>query len=105
MAAEQIIQGAPPSIVHENLTKAGLDAGTASGVVDELKRARAEALKVAAKKNLFYGAFWCVGGLAVTAITYQAAADMGGGRFLIAWGAVLVGAVQFLRGLTQLSGE
>jgi hypothetical protein len=105
MAAEQMIQGAAPSVIQENLAKAGLDAGAAAHVVNELKQARAEAQKVAAQKNMFYGAFWCIGGIAVTVLTYQAASDMGGGRFIIAWGAALVGAIQFLRGLTQLSGE
>ncbi len=54
---------------------------------------------------MFYGAFWCIGGIAVTVLTYQTAADMGGSRFIIAWGAILFGAIQFLRGVTRLGGE
>jgi hypothetical protein len=105
IAAEQMIQGADPSEIEASLTQRGLDTAEAAGVVDELKRVKAETRKVAAQKNMFYGAFWCIGGIAVTVLTYQTAADMGGGRFIIAWGAMLVGAIQFLRGVTQLGGE
>jgi hypothetical protein len=54
---------------------------------------------------MFYGAPWCIGGIAVTAVTDQAASNAGGGTYIIAWGAILFGAVQFLRGLAQLGGD
>src|SRR3954471_2004438 len=41
------------------------------------------------------GAIWFAGGCAITAATYLAAGD-GGGRFFIAWGAVLFGAMQLI---------
>jgi hypothetical protein len=47
-----------------------------------------------------FGAIWCVGGIAVTALTYQMAS--GGGTFFVAWGAVLFGGIQCLKGLGQL---
>ena len=43
------------------------------------------------------GALWCVGGIVVTAVTYQVAS--GGGTYVVAWGAILFGAIQALRGL------
>jgi hypothetical protein len=51
-------------------------------------------------KNMLFGALWCFGGIVVTAMTYQAASN--GGHYIIAWGAVLFGAIQFLRGLFQV---
>jgi hypothetical protein len=45
-----------------------------------------------------YGGLWCVGGIIVTAVTYSAAS--GGGSYVVAWGAILFGAIQFFRGLT-----
>jgi hypothetical protein len=39
----------------------------------------------------------------VTAVIYQAASQ--GGHYVIAWGAVLFGAIQFLRGLFQVLGN
>jgi hypothetical protein len=55
-----------------------------------------------AKKNMLYGALWCIGGIVVTAVTYSASSD--GGRYVVAWGAIVFGAIQFFRGLMH-SGE
>jgi hypothetical protein len=55
----------------------------------------------AARQNIVVGALWCVGGIIVTAATYNAVKDTGG-TFLIAWGAILFGGIQFLKGLIQL---
>jgi len=43
------------------------------------------------------GGLVCAGGLIVTIVSATAAS--GGGRYVFAWGAILVGAVQFVRGL------
>ncbi len=48
---------------------------------------------------MIFGALWCVGGIVVTVATYRAAS--GGGAFVVAWGAILFGAIQFFRGLIQ----
>lgn len=56
-----------------------------------------------AGKNMLFGAIWCIGGTLVTALTYQAASA--GGHYIIAWGAIVFGAFQFLRGLVQLAGN
>ena len=58
------------------------------------------AYRKAGVNNMLFGAIWCVGGIVVTAVTYQAASN--GGHYIIAWGAVLFGAIQFLRGLFQV---
>jgi hypothetical protein len=49
--------------------------------------------------NMFVGALWCIGGIVVTAVTYSAAQE--GGTFVIAWGAIVFGAWQFLKGFVQ----
>lgn len=51
----------------------------------------------AAKKNMRYGLLWCVGGLAVTFGTYFLADE--GGRYLVAHGAIVWGAIQAGKGL------
>jgi len=56
-----------------------------------------ESKKEKANKDMLHGALWCVGGIIVTAITYSAAS--GGGTYIVAWGAILFGAIQFLKGL------
>jgi hypothetical protein len=51
------------------------------------------------KRRMVRGAFWFIGGAAVTAITY-AAAQWGtfGGTYVVAWGAMLYGAFQWYTG-------
>ena len=56
--------------------------------------------RTAREKKMLHGAFWCIGGILVTAITYMAAASgSGGGSYIVAWGAIIFGALQFFRGL------
>ena len=55
--------------------------------------------KEVGKKNMLYGALWFIGGVVVTIGTYSAAS--GGGSYLVAWGAILFGGIQFLQGLYQ----
>ena len=50
--------------------------------------------------NMIVGGLVCLLGLAITIGTFMASAD-GGGRFTIAYGAVIFGAIQFFRGLSQ----
>jgi len=78
----------------------GLDAATAASVVANVERFKRElgaAYHAAGLKSAGIGLLWCIGGIVVTAITYAAAS--GGGTFIVAWGAVLFGAVQAVRGL------
>lgn len=49
------------------------------------------------KRRMLYGALWAVGGTLVTTITYSAAS--GGGVYIIAWGAILFGIIDFFVGL------
>ncbi len=51
------------------------------------------------QKDMIVGAVWCLGGIVVTAVTYRAA--LAGGTYLVAWGAIVFGAIQFARGLLR----
>lgn len=53
--------------------------------------------KEKAIKDIIFGALWCIGGIVVTIVTYNAAS--GGGTYVIAWGAILFGGIQLLKGL------
>jgi hypothetical protein len=100
VAAEQMLYGVAPSRIKQTLKDRGLDAEAAATVVGKLEQTKANALKRAGKRNMFFGAMWCIGGIAVTAITYEAASQ-GGGTYVIAWGAIVFGGIQFLHGLIQ----
>jgi hypothetical protein len=102
-AAEQMRNGVAPAAIEQDLIARGLDAESASTVVQNLKQAKAKVLKEAGQKNMLFGALWCIGGTAVTVLSFASAKP--GGSYVLAWGAIIFGAVQFFRGLSQMSGE
>ena len=53
-------------------------------------------------RNMVIGGLVCIAGAAITIYSYESAASNAqGGSYTVAWGAVLFGAIQFLRGLMQ----
>ena len=104
-AAQQMHSGIAPTVIEKNLTQRGLDTEAAAIVVSNLMQAKAKALKDAGRKNMLYGALWCIGGVVVTALSYQAAANAGGGKYVLAWGAIVFGGIQFFRGMIQSMGR
>ena len=73
-----------------------------SGTVPPPAESR-ETKLAAAQKNMLVGGLWCIGGIVVTAMTYQAAVSSpSGGTYFVAWGAILFGGIQFLKGLFQI---
>jgi len=85
--------------VKQYLVRQGLDEQSASQVVDNVEQQIIVAKKERAKKDMLFGALWCGGGIVVTAATYSAAS--GGGSYVVAWGAILFGAIQFFRGVSN----
>jgi hypothetical protein len=104
-AATQMQSGASNQQIVAMLIDKGLGPDAAATVVKNLGRMRTAAVAAAGKKNMAYGALWCIGGIVVTAATYGAAASAGGGTYVVAWGAIVFGAIQFIRGLVQAFGE
>jgi len=102
-AAELMRNGTKEQAIVNNLVEQGLDAESANVVVSNLVKARKEQKQEQGKKNMGFGALWCIGGLVVTAATYSAASN--GGHYVVAWGAVVFGAIQFLQGLFQYSSS
>ena len=64
----------------------------------ELEIAARAPASAAGRSDMMNGALWGIGGAAVTLVTYQMAASHGGGTFMVAWGAMIIGALRFLRG-------
>ncbi len=100
-AAEQMRDGVPPAEIKRRLIEQGLSAEAADIVVGNLGKAIAKAKQEAGQRNMLFGALWCVGGIVVTAATFAAASNSGGGSYVVAWGAIVFGAIQFFRGLSQ----
>ena len=70
------------------LISQGLDEESAAVVVSNLEKQIKDAKKEGAKKDMLYGALWCIGGIVATV------ADFG----FIFWGAIVFGAIQFIKG-------
>jgi hypothetical protein len=81
----------------EALVNRGLDEKAAEEIVEHIEGQISEAKRARANKDMLYGALWCIGGSVITAITYSAASN--GGRYMVFWGAIIFGAVQFFKGL------
>lgn len=52
---------------------------------------------------MLVGGLWCGGGLAVTLYTHATAS--GGGTYVVAWGAIIFGGWQAIKGLAQYLGS
>ena len=73
------------------------------GKLDEMGRMQRQA---AGKRNLQRGALWFIGGCLVTGVTYfMAAGNHGGNTYVVAWGAIIIGAFRILQGWYQLSSK
>lgn len=98
-AAELMRDGVPAIEIEQRLLGRGLRPEDAATVVQNLHEARERGVRGAGRRNMLFGALWCVGGVVVTAATFNAA--QAGGGYVVAWGAILFGAIQFVMGLTQ----
>jgi hypothetical protein len=101
-AAQELNNGVSPEMVEQRLVAHGLPAEAAATVVNGLVEARSNAHKKAGQRNMLIGGLVCVVGLIVTIVTYSNAVA-GGGTYVVAWGAILFGAVQFFQGIYQSS--
>jgi hypothetical protein len=89
--------------IESKLIESGLNAQSVGLIMKDISKQRADETREAGSRNMLYGALMSVGGIVVTAITYAAA--IGGGTFIIAWGAIIFGAGLFVRGLQQHHGK
>ena len=55
-----------------------------------------------AKRNMVFGGILFAVGLMITVSSYSTGADGGGGRYVVAWGAMIFGAARFIYGLVRL---
>lgn len=101
--ADLMSDGLSESDIEAKLQEKGLDAESASMLVRNVMGLRSKAMRAAGKRDMIYGALWCIGGILVTVITFLMAS--GGGTYVVTWGAIIFGAVQFFRGLSRLQGQ
>lgn len=98
---EQMVNnGVTTAEMKKDLIDQGLSGEYAETVVSNVKREIDRGKRERGKKDMIYGALWCVGGLTVTIATYSAASN--GGTYVVAYGAIIWGAIQFFKGLTNI---
>ncbi len=100
LAAGQLASGTATAQIRTSLVERGLDDGAAAALVADVKALWRAAARAAGRKNIVVGFAWCAVGIAVTVISHESASP--GGRYVIAWGAVVFGAAQCLRGIGQV---
>jgi hypothetical protein len=109
-ALERLVKGQPTGDVRKKIIEAGYKPSQADQIVQTALRfhhereaqakLEASAYKAAGPRNMAIGGFICLVGIVVTVGT-MAMASEAGGRFILAWGAIACGAIQFFRGLMQ----
>ncbi len=92
-AANLYVGGKNSIEVKQALMERGLPENESAAIIEEFEQEITNARKGQAKKDMLYGALWCVGGLALTL------ADVG----FIFWGAILFGGIQFFKGVSRLN--
>ena len=92
-------QGLNQEQIQSALVEKGMapgEAGTVAGSFVKKEESEAVAATNAGTSNMVIGAVFFFGGIVVTAGTYMAAA--GGGTYVVAWGAIIFGGIQMVRG-------
>ncbi len=111
--AQDLSNGTQPRTIVEMLIKQGWQPGNAqqyvANVQASLTRYRASNVHRSQLANqyarhMIFGLLWAVGGTVITVATYSAASN-GGGRYVIAWGAIVFGIIDFFRGLIGWLGN
>jgi hypothetical protein len=96
-----------PSVWHAQPGKWGCDRCRAFLDTMAPALAQADVAKAAkraqAVKMIVLGLVLCVIGIIITAATHEAAVSRGGGRYVIAYGPIIVGGIRFFQGLVMLA--
>lgn len=84
--------------IKQALMNEGIHEEIAQIVIDNVEFQLEDARFLRAKKHVVYGALWLMVGLIIAAVTYSRASS-GGISYIVTWGAILIGGIQFVKGL------
>jgi lactam utilization protein B len=112
--ADCLAHNSTPAEVRKQLVVMGYSANDANHLVQAAQAQQGwgtstgaypgtDAAKAAGKRNMAIGGIVCVVGLVITLGSLTAASNSGGG-YVVAWGAIVFGAIQFFRGAAQAGG-
>jgi hypothetical protein len=121
LAAKLHADGTERAVIHRRLLDLGLKANDTTEILAEVTKPgwasaskgppgqlsvgelEKNVIRQTGRKNMAIGGLICLVGLAVTIGTFALANQGATGSYVIAWGSVVFGAIQFFRGLTQAS--
>jgi hypothetical protein len=102
---ECLNRGSSQAEVRKQLIASGMSAQDANEIVQQVASWRHKNPGVAAgggnsgQTSMAIGGIVCLAGIAITVISFMSA--QGGGTYVVAWGAIIFGAIQFIRGASQ----
>ncbi len=99
---KELAKGNSTETIARKLIKQGWPKESAVEIVNDIKNGIEspewrQMMASKFKRHMVYGVLWAIGGIAVTIITYVTSSISG--VYLIAWGAILWGLIDFFRGL------
>ncbi|HSO13153.1 MAG TPA: hypothetical protein VLT51_12310 [Anaerolineales bacterium] len=97
-AAQELARKQSPKVVAQKLTDQGVTPAAANQIVVETQKVIKKALAEKNKKRMTRGLIWAVIGIVLTCGT-MAIASKGGGRYVLFYGAVIYGIIDFIAGL------
>jgi hypothetical protein len=100
-ASDHVEAGVAFEEIKRRMVEDGFDSDLAESIVDKLKEDKLEKQRESANRNMIIGATVCLVGALVTIFSYLYAEALGAGKYVIAYGAIIVGFFQFMRGLGQ----
>ena len=100
LAAFEIVDGAPAAEVQQKLVDGGLDPSRAASIIEDAAAEVSNARRSYINGKIASGLALFAVGVLITTFTYGGA-ESTGGYYLIAWGAIVSGLIQFLRGVSE----
>lgn len=94
----QLNNGGGEESIKNSLMTSGFNETDATTIYENARIAFNEAHSKRANKDMLYGGLWLFGGLIVTFVTYSNASS-GGGSYVVTWGAIIFGGIQFFKGI------
>ena len=98
LVATELANKKLPQVIVKKLTDQGVTPAVASKIVAETQQALNEARGNKYRKQMIRGLLWTVAGGTITCLTYVFASNLGG-QYVLCWGAVIFGIIDFLVGL------
>lgn len=102
---ECLDRGSSQAEVRKQLVASGMSAQDANQIVQQVANWRKKNPGAAisggnsGQTNMAIGGIVCLIGIVITVFSFMAAS--GGGTYVVAWGAIVFGAIQFIRGASQ----